>query len=128
MTFNEPASLQDDIENDLFTQKMLEWLETQLSPEGYRPVEVNERILQNMRFEEVFIVDYSKLCPNAPKKYYKNMVPDVAITLCENCNKFFLQDEYEFFYMEKGCCPFCKHVEKDKGVKAVYASLAEMRQ
>jgi len=38
---------------------MLEWLETQVSPEQYRPVEVDERTLKSMRFEEVFIVDYS---------------------------------------------------------------------
>ncbi len=47
----------DDFENDLFTQKMLEWLETQVSPETYRPVEVDERILRSMRYEEIFIVD-----------------------------------------------------------------------
>jgi hypothetical protein len=28
--------------------------------------------------------------------------------------------------MELGHCPFCKHVEKDKGVKNVYGSLADM--
>ena len=49
----------DDLENDLFTQRMLEWLETQVSPDQYRAVEVDERILKSMRFEEVFIVDYS---------------------------------------------------------------------
>jgi hypothetical protein len=54
------------------------------------------------------------------------MVPDVAITLCDKCCKFFLQDEYEFAYMEKGCCPFCKNQEKEKGVKNVYGSLADM--
>ena len=55
------------------------------------------------------------------------MVPDVSITMCECCCKFFLQDEYEFAYIEKGHCPFCKNVEKDKGIKNVYGSLADMR-
>ena len=55
------------------------------------------------------------------------MVPDVAVFKCEHCNKFFSLDEYEFTYMELGHCPFCKNVEKDKGVKAVYGSLADMR-
>jgi hypothetical protein len=53
----------DDLENDLFNQRMLEWLETQVNPDQYRPVEVDERILKSLRFEEVFIVDYSALCP-----------------------------------------------------------------
>ena len=65
--------------------------------------------------------------PNLPKRYYKNMVPDVAITMCENCCRFFIQDEYEFAYMEFGHCPFCKHVEKDKGQAKVFGSLADMR-
>lgn len=106
---------------------MLEQLETQVNPEASKPVEVDERVLQHLRYEEVFIVDYGKLCPSMPKKYYRNMVPDVSITLCECCCKFFLQDEYEFAYIEKGYCPFCKNVEKDKGVKNVYGSLADMR-
>jgi hypothetical protein len=28
--------------------------------------------------------------------------------------------------MEHGYCPFCKNVEKDKGVKNVYGSLSDM--
>ena len=78
------------MDNDLFTQKMLEQLESQVNPDTIKPVEVNERVLQHMRFEEVFIVDYSKFCPSLPRKYYKSMVPDVSITMCECCCKFFL--------------------------------------
>ena len=55
------------------------------------------------------------------------MSPDVAINKCENCQKFFIQDEYEFAYMELGHCPFCKNVEKDKGAKQIYGSLADMQ-
>jgi hypothetical protein len=59
----------DDLENDIFTKKMLEWLETQVSSDQYKPVELDYRILKNMRFEKVFIVDYSQLCPQLPRKY-----------------------------------------------------------
>ena len=59
MTFNNNQD--DDMENDLFTQKMLEQLETQVNPDSTKPVEVDERVMQNMRYEEVYIVDYSKL-------------------------------------------------------------------
>jgi intraflagellar transport protein 122 len=107
---------------------MLEWLETQVSADQYKAVEVDEAIMKGMHYEEVFIVDYSQYCPTHPKKYYKNMLPDVAITLCDKCCKFFLQDEYEFAYIEKGSCPFCKHEEKDKGVKNVYGSLADINR
>lgn len=124
MTFNDDPN--DALENDLFTERMLQWMDTQTSPEQYRPVEVSDRILKSMRYEEVFVVDLTHFCPNLPKKYYKNMVPDVAIARCEKCCKFFIQDEYEFAYMELGYCPFCRNVEKDKGPKAIYGSLADM--
>jgi len=114
------------VENDMFAQKMLEWLETQVTADTYRPVEVDEHILRSLRQEEVFIVDYSHLCPSMPRKFYKNMVPDMAITSCERCCKFFIQDEYEFAYLEKNCCPFCRNVEQNKGVKQVVSSLAEL--
>lgn len=128
MVFQNNLNNDDDLENDLFTQKMLEWLETQVSPDTYKAVEVDERILKSLRYEEVFIVDYSQFCPTQPLKFFKNMVPDVAITLCDRCCQFFLQDEYEFAYMEKGHCPFCKNVEKDKGGKLVYANLTDLHR
>lgn len=61
-----------------------------MSPDSYKPVEVDENVLKSMRFEEVFIVDMSHFCPNYPKRYFKNLVPDVAITKCDQCNKFFI--------------------------------------
>ena len=88
---------------------------------------VDEHILKSMRFEEVYVLDLSHFCKSIPKRYFKNMSPEIAIFNCDNCCKFFIQDEYEFAYMELGHCPFCKNVEKDKGVKAVYGSLADMQ-
>jgi len=61
LTFNNHQD--DDMENDLFTQRMLEQLETQVNPDMTKPVEVDERVMMNMRYEEIYIVDYSKLCP-----------------------------------------------------------------
>jgi len=121
MSFSEHA----DVDNDAFTMRLLDLLDQQTSKD-YKPIEVDEFMLRSMRFEEVYIVDYSHFNTNLPKRYFKNIVPDVAIMCCENCGHFFIQDEYEFAYMEHGHCPFCKHVEKDKGVKNVYGSLADM--
>lgn len=92
----------------------------------YKPIEVDEFMLKSMRYEEVYILDYSHFNPNYPKRYFKNITPNIPVHMCENCCKFFVLDEYEMSYMELGHCPFCKHVEKDKGVKAVYGSLADM--
>jgi len=121
MSFSEHA----DVDNDAFTMRLLDLLDQQASRE-YKPIDVDEYMLKAMRYEEVYVLDYSHFNPNYPKRYFKNIVPDVAINMCENCCKFFIQDEYEFAYMEQGHCPFCKNVEKDKGVKNVYGSLADM--
>ena len=117
----------ENLDNDIFAQALLDWMDSQVTPENYKPVMVKENVMRHMRYEEVFIQDMSHYCPNYPKRYFKNMVPDVAITKCEQCQKFFIQDEYEFAYMESGHCPFCKNVEKDKGQKQVFGSLADMR-
>ena len=109
----------------MFTIKLLEKLDT-LTGKEYKPIEVDEKVLKSMRFEEVYILDYSHFNSQYPKRYFKNIVADVAINMCENCCKFFIQDEYDFAYMELGHCPFCKHTEKDKGVRNVYGSLADM--
>jgi intraflagellar transport protein 122 len=107
--------------------KLLEQNEHQVNPDNYRPLVVDAHILKSLRFEEVFVVDLTHLSKAMTKRYYKNMSPEIAIKLSEPCGKFFIQDEYEFAYMEQGCCPFSKHVEKDKGVKAVFGSLADMQ-
>lgn len=117
----------EGLENDLFAQCLLENTDHQGNGANYKPVSVSEDVMRSMRFEEVFIQDMSHHGTAMPKRYYKNMVPDVAINMCENCCRFFIQDEYEFAYMEHGHCPFCKHVEKDKGQAKVFGSLADMR-
>ena len=98
----------EGVENDLFAQALLN------NGDNSRPVILTEEVLRSMRYEEVFIQDLTHLSKAVPIRYYKNMVPDVAIFMCENCGHFFLWDEYEFAYMENGYCPFCKYVEKDK--------------
>ena len=63
---------------------MLEWLETKVSADSYKPVEVDERILKSMCYEEVFIIDYTHLCPTQPRTYFKNMVPEFRLQSVTN--------------------------------------------
>jgi hypothetical protein len=98
-------------EEDLFSQKVTEWTEMQLSQEEYKAVEVDEMTLLSIPFEDVFVVDYTKVCPTMPKTYYKLMIPDLGLAECAGCSRLFLRDEYEFAYLQGGCCPFCRHRE-----------------
>lgn len=79
LAFDRPQA--DDGENDLFTTKMLEWLETQVTADEYRPIEVDEHILKSLRYSEVFIVDLRHVCPSYPLRYFRNVIPDVSIGL-----------------------------------------------
>ena len=69
----------NDEENDLFTQRMLEWLETQVTADSYKPVEVDEQILKSLRFSEVFLVDLRHYCKSYPIRFFRNVIPDVSI-------------------------------------------------
>ncbi|CAI2371085.1 unnamed protein product [Moneuplotes crassus] len=105
LTFNQQNNEED---NDLFTQRMLEWLETQVTADSYRPVEVNEEILRSLRFSEVFMIDLRHICKSYPIRFFRNVIPDISIGLCDNSGKFYLQDEYEFANIEGNEWPFAK--------------------
>lgn len=51
----------EDIENDPFTQRMLEWLETQVTADSYRPVMVDEHILLSMKYEDVREISFDRV-------------------------------------------------------------------
>lgn len=104
LTFNQRE--QDNDDNDMFTQRMLEWLETQVTADSYRPIEVDEAILKSLRSSEVFLVDLTHVCPTYPVRYFRNVIPDVSIGVCENSGKFYLQDEFEFANIEGTEWPF----------------------
>lgn len=72
---------------------------------------MDEITLSSLSPEEVFIVDHTEVCPTLPRKYYKLMIPDIDITLCDQCGHFFLRDEYDFAYLEHGGCPVCHSKE-----------------
>jgi len=40
-------------------------------------------------------------------RFYKNVIPDIALTLCAHCHRFFAADDYEFETLKRGACPMC---------------------
>jgi intraflagellar transport protein 122 len=87
-----------------------------MTGEEYRPVAIDEQTLISLKLEDVYILDLTKYCPTLPRKYYKNMIPDVEIIGCEKCGHFFLGDQYEFSYLEFHACPFCRCQEGQEEV------------
>lgn len=73
------------------------------SVEG-RKVVADRNILLSLRKSDVFIADRH---PPLRKAFYRNLVPDMNITMCPTCHRFFLED-LETYFSEEGACPFCR--------------------
>lgn len=41
-------------------------------------------------------------------RFFKNVIPDIAIATCASCNRFFLQEDFEFEVLKRGGCPVCR--------------------
>ncbi|CAH0553397.1 unnamed protein product [Brassicogethes aeneus] len=41
-------------------------------------------------------------------KFFKNLLPDLPITMCNYCFKAFHMDDFELHTLQKGYCPFCR--------------------
>lgn len=100
--------------DDIFIQKVMEWVEMQSGQEDYQPVVVDEACLGAIPPQEVFIVDLSEKCKTLPKKYYRIMIPELDIHLCKGCGHFFIQDEFDMVFLELEACPFCLIKEKEE--------------
>jgi len=111
MTFDDDEAPEEIQEEDAF--------QSQLVHEGgmegnYPKIVVDKKCLRNMPKSEVFVLTWeTKALPN---KYYRNLIPDLPISLCQVCNHFFHQEDYEYHVLQKSACPFCRtavEVEED---------------
>ncbi|GLH03389.1 POC1 centriolar protein homolog [Gryllus bimaculatus] len=75
----------------------------------FLPVVVNRSTLQAMEPDSVVICRWP-----SPLKYqfYRNILPELQITLCSICNKVFHVDDFEVQILQKGHCPFCRSPTK----------------
>lgn len=90
-----------------FDSKVAEFAEMQMTQEDYHPVVLDEETLASLSPEEVYSVDLTKECPTYPRKYYKLVIPEIAVTCCLGCHQFYLRDDFELAYLEHQGCPFC---------------------
>ena len=49
---------------------MMEWLETQVTADSYKPIRVDREVLRSLRSEEIFVVDHTTLCNGYSRQYY----------------------------------------------------------
>ena len=72
---------------------------------GYVPVEVDHKTLASFNREEIYTVRTSL---SDDIRFYKNMIPEIGIAVCQNCGKFFHEEDYEYEFLKHNGCPVCK--------------------
>merc|ERR1712232_763663 len=113
LTFDSGPMPGDEVGNDLFVQEMLDSAEYFVPGEPYRPVTVDGDVLLELKPEEVFVVDMSKYSRLLPVRFYRSMIPEVAIAVCGSCGHFFHQETWELEFLQHKCCPYCGSKEID---------------
>jgi len=99
--------------NDMFMQKMLDAASYFVPGEPYKPVAIDRETLLDLRPEEVYVVDFRKYSPTMPVRFYRSMIPEVAIAVCAACGHFFHQETWELEFLQNKCCPYCGSKEID---------------
>ncbi|XP_067012221.1 intraflagellar transport protein 122 homolog [Anabrus simplex] len=94
---------------DPFTAKLMAF---ENEGEEFVPVVVNRSTLLTMEPSSVIICRWP---PPLRFRFYRNLLPDLQITLCSSCNKIFHVDDFELQVLQKGYCPFCRSTSKTTG-------------
>jgi len=88
--------------DDPFTKAMLDF-----EPNGrFQPTVATREMMLQMEANDVFVLQW----PTAgrPLEFYRNMLPDVPVVCCHECNHFFHEEDWELAVMATGKCPFCR--------------------
>ncbi|KAJ3215015.1 hypothetical protein HDU67_000968 [Dinochytrium kinnereticum] len=89
---DDPASLDEDFEKQIMGLRRMD-------SEGFQPIKADRRMLQSMSPRQVFIRDWGKKCIR--KQFFRLTSPDIALVLCPSCKHFFLDDEWNYQYLQK---------------------------
>lgn len=114
LTFND-GPMPDEAASDLFVQKMLDAASYFVPGEPYQPVCIDRETLMELRPEEVYVVDFRQFSQLLPVRFYRSMIPEVAIAVCGSCGHFFHQETWELEFLQNSCCPYCGSKEIDSG-------------
>lgn len=107
MSLSEGPMPGDEAGTDLFVQKMLDAASYFVPGEPYQPVKIDRETLAELRPEEVYVADFRKYSPLLPVRFFRSMIPEVAIAVCNNCGNFFHQETWELEFLQNRCCPYC---------------------
>lgn len=86
--------------NDLFNEAISKTL-TVYQGSIYKPVEVNIQTLEALQREDIYVLKRSS-------RYFRNMIPEIGLAVCQNCHSFFHEEDYEYAFTKEGFCPVCE--------------------
>jgi len=95
-------SMGDDAGGDPFTAQFMRFED---ESGAFLPITANRAILRQMRSSEIYVQQWPEPIGN---QYYRNVLPELSVSHCKACNKFFHSDDFELLVLQKGCCPFCR--------------------
>eukprot|EP00457_Paulinella_chromatophora_P000660 gb/GEZN01000660.1/.p1 GENE.gb/GEZN01000660.1/~~gb/GEZN01000660.1/.p1 ORF type:complete len:1240 (-),score=215.56 gb/GEZN01000660.1/:187-3660(-) len=71
------------------------------------PIKLTKEQVYNFPQGEVFSISWPLRVK--PVRYFRNIVPELRLSLCDNCQHFFHQTNYEAHQLRFGHCPFCRN-------------------
>lgn len=70
----------------------------------YYPLSVDRDVLLKLNPDDVYMQPSST---GNTMKFYRNMISELHIKACKNCNKFFHRQAWHKEVLLTRCCPFC---------------------
>lgn len=106
-----PPSEPDHV--DAFDAVVTEVLDNQIDAESYSPVVLGVNTLRSLRRDEVYFCP--SLVSGKKARFYKNMIPEIAVAISPVCHLFYHEEEFEFAHLNEGGCPFSRASVKEHG-------------
>lgn len=76
----------------------------------YIPLKLDRATLTSLEPDLVYVQKFP--CRSLRNKYFKTMIPEIHIRMCESCRKFFHEDDFDFEFLKTGGCPVCHYSEE----------------
>ncbi|GJQ71136.1 hypothetical protein Trydic_g1040 [Trypoxylus dichotomus] len=102
ITETQQTLMLDEGSQDPFTKKLINF---EAGDTNFMPVILNRATLLSLDSTSVLICKWN---PPLRFQYFRNLLPDLQVTMCYSCFKVFHVDDFELQVLQKGYCPFCK--------------------
>ncbi|XP_050311771.1 intraflagellar transport protein 122 homolog [Anthonomus grandis grandis] len=71
----------------------------------FQPIVLDKEQLLALDMETVLVAKWAE---PLRFRFFKNILPELRVAMCESCFKAFHVDDYELQLLQKGFCPFCR--------------------